>query len=194
MNIYEKVQKAKEMILVANIKKSGRNNFANYTYYELADLLPHIISICNELKLFTKVDFTSEYATLEIINIEEPSEKIEYKSPMKDLQLKGANAIQALGGAETYQRRYLYMSAFDIIENDMFDGSDPKLNEPDNTPKQETISKMNKLVTEFAKKLGKDENVVKRMVINKIGVKVGTQLTEDQVKKINKLIESQLNK
>ena len=41
---------------------------------------------------------------------------------MEELELKGCNKIQALGGTETYSRRYLYMSAFDIIESDMFDG------------------------------------------------------------------------
>ena len=40
---------------------------------------------------------------------------------MRELELKGCNKIQALGGIETYQRRYLYMCAFDIVENDMFD-------------------------------------------------------------------------
>jgi hypothetical protein len=42
---------------------------------------------------------------------------------MKELDIKGANAMQSLGGIETYQRRYLYMSALDITENDMFDAS-----------------------------------------------------------------------
>ena len=42
---------------------------------------------------------------------------------MKDITIKGANEIQALGGVETYQRRYLYMMAFDIIESDMFDAT-----------------------------------------------------------------------
>ena len=43
---------------------------------------------------------------------------------MRDLELKGANAIQALGGVQTYLRRYLYMNAFDIVEADMFDSVD----------------------------------------------------------------------
>ena len=151
MNIFEKMQLAKELILKANLKKSGRNAFANYTYYELADLLPTIIQICNKVKLFTKVSFNDEYAVLEIINIEKPDETIEYTSPMKELNLKGANAVQALGGVETYQRRYLYMAAFDIIENDMFDGA---VNPEDNKelPKipqkatKETLAKMNELI------------------------------------------------
>jgi hypothetical protein len=121
MNIYEKIQAVKQLLLSANPKKSGQNKFANYTYYELSDFLPILIGLCTENNLFTRVSFTNELATLEIINSEKPEERVEYTSPMRELELKGCNQIQALGGVETYSRRYLYMSAFDITENDMFD-------------------------------------------------------------------------
>lgn len=121
MNIYKKMQTAKEKILKANLKKSGENKYAGFKYYELADVLPTIIQICNELKLFTSISFSQDVALLEIINAETPEEKIQYCSPMKEATIKGCNEIQALGGVETYQRRYLYMCAFDIIENDLFD-------------------------------------------------------------------------
>ena len=123
MNIYEKIQIVKQKLLSANIKKSGVNKFANYTYYELADFLPTIINLCVEQKLFTSVRFDDVMAYLEIIDAEKPEDKITYTSPMRELELKGCNQIQALGGIETYSRRYLYMSAFDIVENDMFDGT-----------------------------------------------------------------------
>ena len=121
INLYEKITNIKSDFLKANVKKSGRNKFANYTYYELADITPVLIELCKEYKVFTKFSYTKEQATLEIVNIENPSEKEIYTSPMEELELKGCNKIQALGGSETYSRRYLYMSAFDIIENDMFD-------------------------------------------------------------------------
>ena len=121
MNIFDKMNVAKLSILKTNLKKSGENKFAGFKYYELADILPTIIQVCNDLKLFTSISFRDDVALLQIVNIEEPTEHLEYLSPMKELQLKGCNAIQALGGTETYQRRYLYMTAFDIIENDMFD-------------------------------------------------------------------------
>lgn len=121
MNIFDKMNVAKLSILKSNLKKSGENKFAGFKYYELADILPTIIQVCNDLKLFTSISFREDVALLQIVNIEEPTEHLEYLSPMKELQLKGCNAIQALGGTETYQRRYLYMTAFDIIENDMFD-------------------------------------------------------------------------
>lgn len=121
LNLYEKITNIKSDFLKANVKKSGKNKFANYTYYELADITPVLIELCKTYKVFTKFSYTKEQATLEIVNIEKPDEREIYTSPMEELELKGCNKIQALGGTETYSRRYLYMSAFDIIENDMFD-------------------------------------------------------------------------
>ena len=121
MSIYKKIQIVKRRLLEANLKKTGENKFAGFKYYELADFTPTIIQLCNEVGLFTKITFTNEIATLKIINSDKPEQIEEYTSPMRELQLKGCSDIQALGGIETYSRRYLYMSAFDIIENDMFD-------------------------------------------------------------------------
>ena len=126
ISIYKKIQIVKEKILTANLKKTGENKYAGFTYYELADFTPTIIKLCNEVGLFTKISFDNEIATLKIINSDKPDEVEEYTSPMRDLELKGCNKIQALGGVETYSRRYLYMSAFDIIENDMFDAESGK--------------------------------------------------------------------
>ena len=121
MNIYAKIQLIKKELLEANLKKTGENKFANFKYYELADFLPTIIQLCNEHKVFTGVSFDYEKATLEVRNIEVPEEVVYYTSPMEELELKGCNKVQALGGTETYSRRYLYQACFDIIENDMFD-------------------------------------------------------------------------
>ena len=71
----------------------------------------------------TQFTFDKEYAKLVIYDVEKPSDSLVYTSPMEELELKGCNKIQALGGTETYQRRYLYMMAFDIIESDMFDAT-----------------------------------------------------------------------
>lgn len=151
MNIYEKIQLIKEEFLKSNIKKSGKNKFANFTYYELADITPKIIELCNKHKVFSSFSFTNDLATLELINIENVEEKVIYTSPMEELELKGCNKIQALGGTETYQRRYLYMSAFDIIENDLFgatsgtDKNESKSNQTKSNNKEMLISEIDKL-------------------------------------------------
>lgn len=123
MNLYEKIQAVKLELLNSNIKKSGENKFSGFKYFELADFLPTIIKLCDKYKLFTAVSFNNELATLTIVNMEETADKFEYTSPMKDLELKGCNSVQALGGTETYNRRYLYLAAFDIVEADMFDAN-----------------------------------------------------------------------
>ena len=191
MNIYEKIQKAKELILQANLKKTGKNNFAGYTYYELADLLPTIIQVCNKLKLFTKVSFNDEFAMLDIINVEEPNETLQYTSPMKELNLKGANAIQALGGVQTYQRRYLYMSAFDIIENDMFDGMQAIESKDVTKAKKATLKKMNDVIAKFSETSGRGIDETKKYLMLKIGASEST-LTEQQAKKIIDMVSQSI--
>ena len=59
-----------------------------------------------------------------------PTEQFSITSPMRTFELKGSNAIQVLGGIETYSRRYLYLAMFDIVESDSFDanaGSDKNI-------------------------------------------------------------------
>ena len=121
MNIYEKMQEAKAQLLEKNISKSGVNKFSNYNYFELGDFTPPLIEILKKLKLFTAVSFSENEATLTIINAEKPDEKVTFTSPMREATLKGAHPIQNLGAVETYQRRYLYMMAFDIVDSDVLD-------------------------------------------------------------------------
>lgn len=151
MNIYEKIQIAKNQVLEKNLKKSGQNKFSGFSYYELSDILPSIVQVCKDLKLFTGIYFDEETAKLEIVNAENPEEKITYTSPMRDLELKGCNKIQALGGVETYSRRYLYMAAFDIVENDMFDAIAGKVEKP----KEYKCSDCGKTFENFRDKNGK---------------------------------------
>ena len=121
MNIFEKIQEAKALLLKKNITKTGVNKFSGYGYFELGDFMPPLIEIMRELKLFTAVSFGEQEATLTIINSEKTDEKVVFTSPMREATLKGAHPIQNLGAVETYQRRYLYMMAFDIVDNDTVD-------------------------------------------------------------------------
>lgn len=197
MNIFEKMQIAKLNILKSNLKKSGENKFAGYKYYELADLIPTIIQICNEIKLFTKISFDNEKAVLTIVNIEKPDEMLEYSSPMKDLQLKGCNEIQALGGVETYQRRYLYMAAFDIIENDMFDGIDPNKNKPEEKPKKidkATEEQIIELINKYTEMKNGNADELTKYYLNKFKVKNIKDLTFMQGVAIAKELTNLVNR
>ena len=122
-NIYEKLQLARIELQELKLKKSGKNKFANFNYYELADFLPHINKIFGELKLFSKFDLLAEKATLTIIDIEKEGSQIIFESDKTEAILKGTTAIQQLGATHTYLKRYLYLNALEIVENDFVDAS-----------------------------------------------------------------------
>lgn len=127
--VYEKLQKARIKLQHTELKKSGHNKFAGYKYFELGDFLPAIQSIFFELKLCPVVSFGTELATLRIIDTENGG-CVTFTSPMAEAQLKGCHPIQNLGAVETYSRRYLYVTALEIVEHDAIDSSEPVSSKP----------------------------------------------------------------
>lgn len=121
MNIYEKLQQARVTLQAQNLKKSGKNAYSGFTYFELADFLPTVNTIFNELKLFANFSIIDNTATLIIVDSEKPDNNTTFTMPTAELQLKGCSAIQALGGVNTYCKRYLYLNALEIVESDMLD-------------------------------------------------------------------------
>lgn len=121
MNIYDKLQLARIKLQVMNLKKSGKNKYSGFTYYELADFIPAVNNIFGELKMSSVFGIKDSAALLTIINSENPEEKIEFTSPIAKVELKGCSEIQAIGAAHTYMRRYLYTNALEIVENDALD-------------------------------------------------------------------------
>ena len=122
MSVYAKLQKAKVMLQSMPMKKSGHNKFAGYQYFELGDFLPQVNQIFNDLGLCSITSFANDYASLRVVDTETNTE-VTFTSPMVDSQMKGALPIQNLGAVQTYQRRYLYMMALDIVEHDAIDAS-----------------------------------------------------------------------
>lgn len=123
MNIYEKLQTMRVALQGMNIKKSGKNKHMGYDYYELADIMPPINQLMKEHGVCSVVSYGADEASLTLFNVEKPDETITFFSPMADATLKGAHPIQNLGAVETYQRRYLYMTAFEVVEADALDAS-----------------------------------------------------------------------
>lgn len=119
-NIYQKLAQARVELQNKGLKKSGENKFSGFTYFELSDFLPSINDIFNQIGLCGIVSFTQELATLTIHNTEN-DEKLVITSPMEQATVKGCQPIQNLGAIQTYQRRYLYLSALEIVENDRLD-------------------------------------------------------------------------
>jgi len=122
--VHKKLMQARVELQAMPLKKSGHNKFAGYNYFELGDFLPQVNSIFNRIGLCSVVSFDAEYASLTITDVDDGT-MIVITSPMVESSMKGASAIQSLGGLQTYQRRYLYMCACDLVENDSFDAAAP---------------------------------------------------------------------
>ena len=134
--IYEKIQKARVELQNKKLKKSGKNNYSGFTYYELADFLPQINEIFYNLKLCSNFSIENEQATLTVTDWEDNTKEI-FTSPIEDLELKGCTKIQALGGIHTYMKRYLYLNALEIVENDMLDANAGNIEEKKKPVKEE---------------------------------------------------------
>ena len=123
-SVHKKLMEARLLLQHAPLKKSGHNKFAGYSYFELGDFLPTINSIFYKTGLCGVVSFGKELASLTITDTEDGSE-IVLTSPMAEANLKGCHPIQNLGAVETYTRRYLWVSAMEIVEHDALDSSPP---------------------------------------------------------------------
>lgn len=177
-NIYIKLMNVRVKLSKLNLKKSGENKYSNFKYFELADFLPQATELLEEAKLCPIVVFTNEYATLTLINGENPTEQIVFTSPMRDLQLKGSNELQALGGIETYQTRYLYIQLLNITENDSFDavsGKEESKSKSNNTQQVKNTSERiltDKQLTRLyaiANSVGVNKTLLKEQVFKQLG-------------------------
>ena len=122
MSVHKKLMQARVKLQGTEMKKSGLNKFAGYSYFELGDFIPHIQNIFNNVGLCGVVSFDATHATLCITDTEDGSQ-IVVTSPMAEANLKGAHPIQNLGAVLSYQRRYLWMTAMEIVEHDILDAS-----------------------------------------------------------------------
>ena len=122
--VHKKLMQARIMLQSMQLKKSGHNKFAGYQYFELGDFLPQINEIFHSIGLCGVISYTKDYADLTITDVDDGT-CIVVTSPMVEANLKGAHAIQNLGAVETYQRRYLWMTAMEIVEHDALDSSAP---------------------------------------------------------------------
>ena len=136
MSVHKKLMQARVKLQSTEMKKSGLNKFAGYSYFELGDFIPHVQTIFNDLGLCGVVSFNTEYAQLCITDVEDGT-VIVITSPMAEANLKGAHPIQNLGASLSYQRRYLWMAAMELTEHDPIDSAPPvEAPKPIQTPVQ----------------------------------------------------------
>jgi hypothetical protein len=125
MSVYHKLMAARLELQSRPLSKSGHNKFAGYSYFELGDFLPTIQEIFAKHELCGIISYGIDVARLTIVDMSDNGGSIEITSPMSSAALKGCHEVQNLGAVQTYIRRYLWVTAMEIVEHDALDSSQP---------------------------------------------------------------------
>jgi hypothetical protein len=89
---------------------------------------------------------------------------------MVQIAMKGANEIQSLGAVQTYSRRYLYLAALGIVENDVVDSKPLDNGTVTKTFVQEktTSNNISAKQLDFIRKLATEED--EKNILEKFGI------------------------
>lgn len=200
MNLNETIIKIRVELQNSKIKKSGKNRFAGFEYYELADFLPKL----NELMLKEKVNdrFTIKdgLAMLELIKGEERQEYTIpfqiFPTPLNKNGSPSMQDIQYLGALNTYYKRYLYLNAFGITDGEVIDSMDSANLQKGVTFKPNTKDQEKEILTLMSKmkELVIDTNSDFEEIYKYYKVEDGSSMTLNQLEDCVKNLEQKKKK
>lgn len=127
-DILKKIFEAKKLIKSKSLKRDGRNDYSNYDYFTPAFVEKIVSEVCEELEILTKFDLIRNELGIEgvltVFDLE-TGQNMEFKMATEVPTITATNATQQIGGAMTYTERYLKMTVFGIIDNNLdFDSKD----------------------------------------------------------------------
>lgn len=124
LSLKARLQKARVALKEIDIKKSGINTYRGNKYHQLDDLIPPITKIAEQFEMTTQFSFDKDNATLTLLDWHS-DDIIVFNSPMQPIKEdddekgnKKKDLNQLLGSSQTYQKRYLLQTAFDIADED----------------------------------------------------------------------------
>ena len=151
----------------AKLKKSGKNKFAGFDYFELADFLPKLNELMLEEGVNDRFYIKDNYAILELQKGEEINTYtmpfVLFDTPINAKtnektgevrEVKSMQDIQYLGALNTYYKRYLYLNAFGITDGEVIDSMNNSDLEVDTTDYRSLLAtklKEQGLLAEYAK-------------------------------------------
>ena len=197
-NLNESIIKIRVDLQNSKLKKSGKNKFAGFDYFELADFLPKLNELMLQEGINDRFYIKDDYATLELQKGEEINTYtmpfVMFETPLtfkkdksgnfiknKDgdyMQVPSMQDIQYLGALNTYYKRYLYLNAFGITDGEIIDSMDNSNLEK--SPIDELKEKIKKYGTKASAKL------------KEIGKKL-SELNEEELKNLLGELENEPN-
>ena len=157
----------------SKIKKSGKNKYAGFEYYELKDFLPKLNELMKEEKINDVFSIEQEVATLTLIKGEEKQKYTIpftlFDTPLNKNGSPSMQDIQYLGALNTYYKRYLYLNAFGITDGEIIDSMDnSELKDNKKVVKTKEELKIQKSQIEIISRFYKEENLEKLLKNNNL--------------------------
>lgn len=152
IELINKIAKAKVHLKTTKMQKSGRNTFSKYSYFTPEDVDKMVNEVCVKFGLVTmysliRDEFGKPEGILDVYDLD-TGKSIKYRQITATPNIKATNESQQLGGAVTYNERYISMSVFGIKDNSLdFDATH-------NTPKKEYKTPSIKAAIDTSKTIG----------------------------------------
>lgn len=194
-----KIQKVKQCLNNMNIKKSGKNNFQHYSYYELEDINKPIADALITEGLASLFTFKDGKAYLQIIDSTtgawiqwstEVQTSERWKKSLEDTSKKGdvGDIMKAKQALQTYARRTLYLQALEIAEPNTIE-QEPEQQKPQKKKPQKTVPQKK---VEQPKVSSERVNEILDQTYERVTLEAGKEFTLDNALwTINKLCENE---
>jgi len=126
MSLLKSTIKIRVELQTANLRKSGKNSHAGFSYYELRDFLPTLNVLMANEDMNDIFAITETMASLTLVQGEERETYTvpftHFATPLTNAGKNSMQDIQYLGAMITYYKRYLYLNAFGITDGEIIDG------------------------------------------------------------------------
>jgi len=184
--VFEKINKAIDLIKKSDLKKGGYNDYSKYYYYTPEQIDKLVYDSCKEFNLFIKFDLIrNEYGIDGFVTVYDldSDENVKYTMASAIPEIKATNVSQQLGGAMTYSKRYLLQNIFNIVDNNL----DFDTNKQVATPKKEIQITIWLSKEQFEKTLDSDLKGIKSVLAAYDGTK-GKGMKSEYRKELTKIV------
>jgi len=121
MNIYEKLDKARELVRTTKHSKDGSG--FNFKYFTPETVEKIVAEVCTDQKILPVCSLKRNefglYQEMVLVNMENTKETIVFQLATALGALKNTNDTQNMGSTDTYSERYIKMKVFQIKDNNL---------------------------------------------------------------------------
>lgn len=124
----KKINDGRSYFQQQDIKKSGKNKYQHFNYFELQDIIPVKNEICTKFKIadYFIFDIEKQNARLEIYDLEQDDQQdpVTFQILIPEPQeMNSTKRMQEIGALQTYSHRYLLLQFLDVTECDRIDAT-----------------------------------------------------------------------